>query len=180
MDVFEAIKTRRSIRSYQQDPIEEEKLQIILEAGRWAPSASNRQEWRFIVVRDKARREALSVAAKNQIFVKEAPVVIACCAETDGHLMTCGQACYPIDIAIAIDHMTLAAVELGLGTCWVGAFYPDQVRAILSIPEDIKIVELLTLGYPKTSPFGPHDRLAIDKIVFSEKWGNFYRPTEHF
>jgi nitroreductase len=137
MNVFEAIKTRRSVRSYLDKPVEEDKLLRVLEAARLAPSANNYQEWRFVVVRDDVTRQKLMAAARGQGFVGQAPVVIACCAQTDGHVMTCGQKCYPIDVAIAIDHMTLVAVEEGLGTCWVGSFYADQVKQILGIPESV-------------------------------------------
>ncbi|HDM38071.1 MAG TPA: nitroreductase [Candidatus Omnitrophica bacterium] len=170
MDIMEIIKRRCSVRSYQEKPVEEEKLKGILEAARLAPSANNRQEWRFIVVQDKKKRESLMKAAKNQVFVGEAPVIIACCAETDNHLMTCGQLCYPIDVAIAIEHMVLKATEEGLGTCWIGAFYEEQVKDILDIPEDIRVVELLTLGYP-AKPCPEHkNRLPLEKIVMYEKW----------
>jgi len=169
MNVFEAIRTRRSIRRYQNKPIEEEKLQQILEAGRLAPSSANRQEWRFVVARDAETRMRLMSAAKNQPFVGQAPVVVACCAQTDRHVMTCGELCYSIDVAIAIDHMTLAAWELGLGTCWIGAFFADQVREILGIPEDVPVVELLTLGYPESVPPST-DRLPLEKIVHYERW----------
>lgn len=172
MDVFEAIKKRRSIRGYLDKEIESDKLTQILEAAREAPSANNKQEARYIIVKDKETREKLCEAAKGQVFVKEAPVVIACCAKTDNHVMTCGQLCYPIDVAIAIDHMTLAAVSLGLGTCWIGAFYEDKVKEILNIPEDIKIVELLTIGYPKDYPSHPKNRLTLSEIAFNEKWSD--------
>ena len=175
MDVFEAIKKRRSVREYLDKPVEEQKLKEILEAARLAPSASNKQEWRFVVVTDKELRTQLVKAAKGQVFIGQAPVVIACSAETDNHLMTCGQLCYPIDVAIAIDHMTLRAVELGLGTCWIGAFWEDEVKRILDIPKDIKVVELLCLGYAKEKSQHPKDRLEIGKIVFSEKWNKPYQ-----
>jgi nitroreductase len=171
MNVFEAIRTRRSIRAYQDRPVEEEKLLQVLEAARLAPSSANRQEWRFVVVRDAQARMRLMSAAKNQPFVGQAPVVIACCAETDQHVMTCGQMCYSIDLAIAIDHMTLAAWELGLGTCWIGAFYADKVQEILGIPEEIPVVELLTLGYPDSIP-QPTSRLSLDEIVKYERWSS--------
>ena len=170
MDVMEAVKRRCSVRSYQNRPVEEEKLKTILEAGRLAPSASNRQEWRFIVIRDKAARGRLMKAAKNQAFVGQAPVIIACCAQTDNHIMTCGQACYPIDLAIAIEHMVLKATEEGLGSCWIGAFYEDQVKDILGIPEQIRVVELLALGYAAGPSVTDKNRLGIDKIVMYEKW----------
>jgi nitroreductase len=169
MDVMEAIRLRRSIRSYADRPVEEEKLNRVLEAGRLAPSAANRQEWRYVVVREKGTREKLMKAAKNQTFVAEAPVVIAACAETDDHVMSCGQLCYPIDVAISMDHMTLKAVEEGLGTCWIGAFYADEVKQILGIPEDTHVVELLTLGYPEDVP-PPRARKFLNEIVHYEKW----------
>ena len=168
MDVFDVIKERRSVRAYTDEPVEKEKLDKIFKAARLAPSAANYQEWRFVVVTEKSKREALMVAANNQKFVAEAPVVIACCAETDGHKMRCGEACYPIDVAIAIDHITLAAVALGLGTCWIGSFYPEQVREILNIPQKIRVVELLTLGYPADSP-REKNRKPIDEIVHYEE-----------
>ena len=174
MDVFEAIKKRKSVRGYLDKPVEEDKLKKILEAARLAPSASNRQEWRFVVVKDKELRVELAKAAKGQIFVGQAPVVIACCAETDSHLMTCGQLCYPIDVAIAIDHMTLSAVELGLDTCWIGAFWEEEVKKILEIPKDIKVVELLCLGYAKEKLQHSKERLELGKIVFFEKWNKPY------
>jgi len=175
MDVFEAIKKRRSVRSYLDKQVEEDKLLKILEAARFAPSASNRQEWRFVVVKDKKLKVELKKAAKGQVFVGDAPVVIACCAETDNHVMTCGQLCYPIDVAIVIDHITLLAKDLGLGTCWIGAFHEEEVKKILEIPKDIKVVELLCLGYAKEESNQPKDRLSIEKIAFSEKWGKPYR-----
>ncbi|MDD5496219.1 MAG: nitroreductase family protein [Candidatus Omnitrophica bacterium] len=170
MNVMEAIKKRYSVRDYDKRPVEKEKLDSILEAARLAPSASNRQEWRFVVVQDKDTRQELMKAAKNQSFVGEAPVVIACCAKHDGHVMSCGQLCYPIDVAIAMEHMALKATEEGLGTCWVGAFYEDKVKEILKIPEDIRVVELLALGYP-AKPSAPNkQRLSIKDIVMYEKW----------
>jgi nitroreductase len=169
MDVIEVIKKRRSVRSYTDKPVERDKIQRLLEAARLAPSASNRQEWRFVVVTDEKRRAALAEAANNQEFVAQASVVIAACAEHDGHVMRCGQACYPIDVAIAVDHMTLQAVAEGLGTCWIGAFYEDQVRQILGIPEEIRVVELLTVGYAAGSP-GPRSRLPLRQIAHWEAW----------
>jgi len=170
MNVYEAIKTRKSVRSFLDKPVEQEKLDRILEAARLAPSANNRQEWRFVVIRDKATREKLIEAAAGQRFVGEAPVVIACCADTDKHDMRCGIPCYPIDVAIAIDHMTLAAVEEGLGTCWIGAFYPEKVRDVLGIPKSIEVVELLPLGYPSSPEPVQKMRKPLKEIIHEEKW----------
>lgn len=170
MDVMTAIKLRKSVRSFLEKDVEQEKLKTVLEAARLAPSASNRQEWRFVVVKDKAARQKLIKAAKNQAFIAQAPVVIVCCAETDNHMMTCGQLCYPIDLAIAIDHMTLVAAELGLGTCWIGAFFEEEVKKILNIPQNIRVVGLLPLGYPSDPKPVKKERKPIAEIVMNESW----------
>ena len=169
MGVLDIIKKRRSIRSYKDKEVERDKLKTILEAARLSPSASNRQEWRFVIVEDKDTKNRLKKAAKNQKFVGEAPVVITCCAQTDFHVMTCGQMCYPIDLAIAIEHMVLTAQELGLGTCWVGAFNEDEVKEILNIPSEIKVVELLSLGYSKVTP-PQKEKLPLAKIAYYNEW----------
>jgi len=170
MTVEEAIRTRKSVRQYLDKPVEDEKIKALLEAARLAPSASNRQEGRFVVVTDAGTRKKLVGAAANQRFVQEAACVIACCADTDMHEMKCGQLCYPIDVAIQIDHMTLRAVELGLGTCWIGAFYEDKVKELLGIPDNIRVVELLTVGYPADTSVHSKNRLSLDQIVHYEKW----------
>jgi nitroreductase len=125
MNVMDAVRVRRSIRAYQDRPVEDEKLLKVLEAGRLAPSARNLQDWKFIVVRDENKRQRLSVMAMDQSFVAQAPVVIVACGTDTKYIMTCGLYTYPIDVAIAVDHMSLEAADLGLGTCWVGAFYED-------------------------------------------------------
>lgn len=169
MNVSEAVRQRRSVRSYEARPVEEEKLARVLEAGRRAPSARNRQEWRFVVVRDAGTRARLGEAACGQSFVGQAPVVIAACATECSHVMACGQLCYPIDLAIATDHMTLQAVEEGLGTCWIGAFHEAKAKEILGIPEGVRVVALLPLGYPTKVP-PPTSRRRIEEIVAWERW----------
>jgi nitroreductase len=170
MNIFELIKTRKSVRKYLDKPVEEDKLNQILEAAHLAPSASNRQEWRFVVVQDKDTREKLAVAAGSQTFVGEAPVVLVACAETDGKIMHCGLPCHPIDVAIALDHITLCAVELGLGTCWIGHFDPQQVKKILNIPDEIVVVELMPLGYPADPSAIQKKRLPMNQIIHHDKW----------
>ncbi len=170
MDVCDAITIRKSVRAYLDKPVEEEKLNAVLEAARLAPSASNRQEWRFVIVRDKEVRSKVAMAAGQQMFVAQAPVIIAACAETDGHLMSCGEACYPIDVAIALDHITLRAVELGLGTCWIGKFNADEVKKILGIPDEIKVVQLMPLGYPVEPDAIQKKRRAFAEIVKFDRW----------
>jgi nitroreductase len=168
MDLMQAIRTRRSIRNFRDKSVEEEKLLAVLEAGRLAPSARNMQDWRFIVVKDSATRQRLAEAARDQQFVAQAPVVIAACGTSD-LVMTCGQPAYAIDVAIALDHMTLAAASLDLGTCWIGAFYEDKVKEILGVPQEIRVVALLPLGYPAKQP-GPLARKTLDEIVAWEHW----------
>lgn len=170
MDVSEAIRNRRSVRKYQTRNIENDKLDRVLEAGRLAPSARNLQEWRFVVVRDGSRRKRLAEAAKGQSFVGEAPVVIAACATVTDYVMTCGQLTYPIDLAIAVEHMVLAAAAEGLGTCWIGAFYEEEVKKVLNIPPEVRVVALLPVGYPDESP-SPRPRKEMDEIVAFETWG---------
>ena len=170
MDVYEAIKVRKSVREFVNQDIPEETLLRLLGAARLAPSASNRQEWRFVVVRDLETRKKLAVAARNQTFVGEAPVVLACCAETDEHMMPCGQLCYPIDMAIAMDHLSLCAAAEGLGTCWIGAFDEARVKEILGIPADIRVVELMPVGYPKNPAPVSKSRMPLDKMVKRERW----------
>jgi nitroreductase len=170
MEVIDAIRRRKSVRSYLDKAVEKEKLSRVLEAARMAPSASNRQEWRFVVVTDPEKRRRLAEEAAGQRFIAEAPVVIAACAQTDGRIMRCGQACYPIDVAIAVDHLTLAAVAEGLGTCWIGSFDPEVVRQILAIPKEIVVVELLPLGYPKDDQPVTKSRLPLETIVRYESW----------
>jgi nitroreductase len=169
MGVMTAIKMRRSIRHYKDMPVGEEKLGKVLEAGRLAPSAGNLQEWKFVVVQDKTTREKLAIAANNQKFVSEAPVVIVACAIITDYVMECGQLAYSIDVAIAVDHITLKAVEEGLGTCWVGSFNEEEVNKILDIPDNIRVVTLLTIGYPKYVP-SPRKRKKMEEIVAYEKW----------
>ncbi len=171
MDIYTAIATRKSVRAFEERDVPEETLTRMLEATRLAPSASNRQEWRFVVVRDPHTRRRLAEAAAGQRFVGQAPVVIACCAQTDGHLMPCGLPCFPIDVAIAVDHLTLCAAAEGLGTCWIGAFDEARVKEILGIPQEgVRVVALLPLGYPQNPAPVAKSRLGLDQIVKRERW----------
>ena len=172
MNIYELIKKRKSVRNYKPKAVEKEKLERILNSALLAPSAKNKQEWRFVVVSDKEKREKLSIAAKNQNSLSEAPIVIACCAETDNYEMTCGQKSYPIDLSIIIDHITLLAVEEGLGTCWIGAFHENEAKKILDIPDNVRIVELLTLGYPSDDSIKKKNRLSFNEVIKYEKWNN--------
>jgi nitroreductase len=169
MNVFEAIKKRRSIRAFEEKPIPEDKLLRVLEAGRLAPSAKNMQEWRYVLVEDKELRRKLAVACNNQYFISEAPVVIVGCATMTDYVLTCGQPAYTIDVSISMDHMSLQAVEEGLGTCWIGAFKEDEVKKLLDVPDDMRVVEVMPLGYPKFQP-DPKPRMKLEDIVFHDKY----------
>ena len=147
MDVFEAIGLRRSIRKYRPEPIPDEELRSILEAARLAPSAANRQPWRFIVVQDAGRKKALAEAANNQTFLSDAFAIVAATGDPEASARW-----YEKDTMIALEHMVLAATALGYGTCWIGAFDEEAVKHLLKIPAKMKVVALLPIGIPGETP----------------------------
>ncbi len=171
MDFFETIEKRHSCREYKPDAVPEDSLARLLEAARIAPSGSNQQPWRFIVVKDPETRRKLVSASKGQRFIADAPVVIVACGETfktnRGDWM--GWYGMLLDVAIAVEHMHLAATALGLASCWIGAFNAKQVREILDIPEEIKVVALLPIGLSAGKP-EPRDRKPLTEIVSYEKY----------
>ena len=169
MNVMDSIISRRSIRAYKDLPLEKEKLHLILEAGRLAPSSNNRQEWKFIIIQDAETRALLGTAAKGQKFVGEAPVILVMCATESERIMSCNQPAYTIDLSIALSFMMLEAQELGLGTCWLGAFYEDEVKKILNIPSNVRVVAMSPLGYPDESP-SPRPRKSVDKTICYDKY----------
>jgi len=153
MDVFEAIQKRRSVRSYLPDEVPEEKIERILDAARLAPSAGNMQPWHFVIVRDAEKRRILSRGGVFAWFLSESPVVIAGCGNRKA-----SPNWYTVDTAIAMQNMVLTATAEGLGTCWIGSFSENQVKRVLKIPEDYRVVSLLAVGYPKD------DRSLIDHV----------------
>ena len=163
MTVMEAINERKSIRAYTGEPVENDKLNHVLEAGRLAPSARNEQTWRFYAVKNPSLREQMKEACYGQNFVGEAPVVLVVCA-SDVRDMRCGQPARTIDCSIALSFMMLAAAEQGLGTCWIGSFSPDDIRKILHIPEEYDIVAVTPLGYPAAEG-NPRSRKPLENIV---------------
>jgi nitroreductase len=169
MDVFQAIQLRRSVRAYQDREIETEKLNKVLEAARLAPSASNRQEWKFIVVKNRDIKEKLAIAASNQTFVGEAPIIIVACATESQSIMMCGQPRHTVDVSIAMSFIILQARELGLGTCWLGAFDESSVKKILGIPDDVRVVAMTPLGYPYQDSVA-RPRKEMDEIVLKDSW----------
>jgi nitroreductase len=169
MDVFTAIRQRRSVRAYKAVEVEEEKLKKILEAARLSPSASNRQEWKFIVVRNAETKKKLAKAAFGQSFIGEAPVVLVACGTESKAIMACGQPAYTVDVSIACAFMILQAHELGMGTCWIGAFKEDEVKKILKIPDSVRVVAMIPLGYPDEDP-SQRSRKGLDQIISFEKF----------
>ncbi len=184
MNVYEAILSRKSIRSYDTKEIENEKLGKILEAGRLAPSWQNKQCWQYVVVKDKDTIGKLALRSglisKSNFFIKDAPVVIVACANPNnsGHLN--GQDYYLVDVAISFQQMMLEAWEMGIGSCWLGAFNEKKVQEILCIPSKIKVIALSPFGYPKDKQSlyakaiktfaGSKKRKDLEKIVHWEKW----------
>ncbi len=178
MEVFESIEKRRSIRNYEPTAVPKEKLEKILEAARLAPSASNFQPRHFIVVTDAERREALSTGMFAG-FLKKAPVLIVACGDDKK-----APKWYAIDVAIAVENMVLAATGEGLGTCWIGSFDENKVRNVLKIPENLRVIVLLAVGYPsgKESLASKALRLvrkrkSLDEIVSLEEYGKAYPKT---
>jgi nitroreductase len=154
-EVLRTIKNRRTIRRFKSDPIEEEKLQAILDAGRWAPSFSNLQPWKFIVMKDQNLKKALDKAARESVLhlgINEAPVIILVCVDRridPLHAIEAG--------AAATQNMTLAATSLGLGAGWIGIWGTEaeaSIQKIFKLPETVRAVSLLPLGIPDESPEG--------------------------
>jgi len=169
MDVFTAISQRYSVRAYKAMDVEEDKLKKVLEAARLSPSASNRQDWKFIVVKNKETRKKLAKAAFGQSFIGEAPVVIVACGTESKAMLACGQAAHTVDVSIACAYMILQAYELGLGTCWIGAFKEDETKKILSIPDHVRVVAMTPLGYPNQT-LSQKSRKRMDQIGCFEKY----------
>ena len=163
-EVLEVIKSRRTIRRFKPNPIDEEKLQMILEAGRWAPSFSNLQPWRFIVIKDQGLKNALDKAARESVLhlgINEAPVIILVGVDRridPLHAIEAG--------AAATQNMTLAAHSLGLGAGWIGIWGTEAetaIQKILILPETTRLVSLLPIGYPMESPQG--DRKPLEEFI---------------
>jgi nitroreductase len=169
MDVFDAISQRSSIRAYKTMDVEEDKLKKILEAAKFSPSASNRQDWKFVIVKNKETKKKLAKAAFGQSFIGEAPIVIVACGPEPKTWMACGQPAYTVDVSIAFTHIILQAYELGLGTCWIGAFKEDEAKKILNVPAQVRVVAMTPVGYPNESPTEKF-RKSLSEIICYEKY----------
>jgi nitroreductase len=169
MDIVPEIARRVSIRAFTEGRLERVQVERILEAGRLAPSAKNRQPWRFIAVEDGAKRMLLEKASYGQEHVGRAPLIIACCSTNIDYRMPNGQLSYPVDIGIAASFMMLQAVREGLGTCLVSTFDEQQVRDALSAPYLMRVVLLLLVGCTAEAPERP-ERHPIGRISSFDHW----------
>jgi nitroreductase len=169
--ILEAIQKRYSVRHYKDQPVEEDKLTEVLEAARLAPSGSNLQPWKLVVVRDRATIRSMVHAIGGQQFVEQAPVLVVACKNGEGYNIGHRYDGAVVDITIALDHVTLQAASMGLGTCWLGNYDGNEVRALLGIPSENPVVAILALGYPDEShPRRPGVRKALDELVCWEKF----------
>lgn len=168
MDVVSSIEIRKSIRRYKDLEVSEKDLREVLKAGVLAPSAKNKQNWKFIAVRDKETNLKLREACGNQKMVGEAPVTIVILGKDD-HIMSIGQSALTVDCSIALSFMMLRATELGLGTCWLGRVFSEQVKEILDIPDEYTVVAVTPLGYPAEEG-RVRTRKDFDEVVSFEKF----------
>lgn len=164
MEFSDLIRQRYSVRAYKPDPVEEEKLEAVLEAARLAPTAANRQPFRILVIPTAGREDELRRIYRRDWFVKAPLVLCACAAVEEGWVRMDGKPYVDVDVTIAMDHLILAATDLGLGTCWIAAFDPAAAREILELPRGIEPVIFTPLGYPADRP-GPKQRKPISDLV---------------
>jgi nitroreductase len=172
LDFYDVVKHRRSVRAYDSKPVPHDVLKRILETAQFAPSASNRQPWHFIIVTDTAKREKLSKGIYAG-FLAESPVVIVGCGDE-----ATMERWYRVDVTIAMEHIVLAATNEGLGTCWVGSFDENTVKEALKLPEQFRVVALLGMGYPreksdfkKKIDYAFDRRKKLEEIVSQNEYG---------
>ncbi len=173
METFECILSRRSVRNFLRRVVSDTEITKLLEAAIHAPSSGNLQNWLFIVVRDQTKKLQLAEAALGQMWIATADVIIVVCSKTSRVMLRYGERgnLYAIqNCAAAIQNILLAANNLGLGTCWVGAFEEDAVKRILKIPPDIDVHALIPVGYPAEKPPMPR-RIPLEEVVFYNEFG---------
>jgi nitroreductase len=171
MDFYDVIRKRKSVRKYKSEPIPDEVLNRVLEAGRIAPSAKNIQPWHFIIIKDKRIKRKVAEASRGQYWMADADMILCGCAlekiawgRMGGYMSS-----FAVDLAIALDHIILASANEGLGTCWIGAFDEKAVKGILSVPDDVKIVALTPIGYPAEEP-KDRGRKNLKEIVSYDRY----------
>jgi nitroreductase len=193
MDIFKAIKTRRSIRKYLDKPIEDEKLRQVLEAVRMSPSWANSQCWRLVIIKDRAIKEKISSLSYVESFfapmgyksnpsmkaLADAPVVIVLCADPAQSGTLWDQQYYLVDSGLAAQNLMLTARGLGLGSVFVGVHEEGKLKQLLDIPNAIRIVGLLPVGYPAEEPKEGPVRKPLEEFCFSERWSAKLRSEMH-
>lgn len=178
MEFMDVVSARKSVRGYAEREVEEEKLAKVLEAARLAPSWANRQCCKYVVVKDKAKIEELAEGINP--WLRQAPVVLAACADPADSGRRNGMDYYLVDEGISMQQLVLAATDLGLGTCWIGAFDEAEVKKMLEVPENVKVVALTPVGYPAKKEdvrsklarnfVAADKRKPIEEMVHMEKW----------
>lgn len=169
MEFTELIQKRYSVRAYKPDPVEEDKLQGVLEAARLAPTAANRQSFQIIVIHTAGREADLKRIYHRGWFVQAPLVICACGIPAQNWVRRDGKNYNDVDVAIAMDHLILAAADAGLGTCWIAAFDPAAAREVLGLPDGVEPIAFTPLGYPADQP-GPKRRKALSELVRYESW----------
>ena len=170
MDIFETIRERYSVRAYRSDPVEDEKLNLILETARLAPTAHNNQPFQVVVIHTNNHQEELKKIYPRDWFVQPPLILCVCGLRSRGWVRGYDQRSYvEVDAAIVMDHMILAATALGLGTCWIGAFNVQAAREILQAPQEVEPLLFTPLGYPADQP-KPKERKPLAEIVRYEHW----------
>jgi nitroreductase len=172
---LELVKKRYSVRSFLEKPVEDEKLRTVLEAARWAPSACNNQPLLFIVIREEQARKNLETVYNRSWFLNAPVIIAACCDHRISWRRSDGKDFGDIDVAIALDHLTLAATDIGLGTCWIGAFKPSEAKKVLLLPEEVEPVAFTPLGYASpnyaSSNYANKSRKQIEEFVYWDFFG---------
>jgi len=163
MTPLETVLSRRSVRRYKPDPVPNDVLNNILEAGRLAPSAANRQPWHFIVIRDSGLRQKLAQGRWNK-FVAESAFTVVGCGDP-----TVSPKWHTVDVAIALQNMVIAAWAQGVGSCWIGDFVEDEVKKLLGIPEKLSLIAMISFGYPAEKPT-EHDKKTLNEILHYDKF----------
>lgn len=169
MEFSELVEKRYSVRAYEPDPVGDEKLQKVLRAARLAPTAANRQPFQILVIHTEGREGELKRIYGRDWFVQPPLVICACGVPERSWTRGDGKNFVDVDVAIVMDHLILAAANLGLGTCWIGAFDPDAAREVLGLPEDVEPIVFTPLGYPADRPKAKR-RKPVSELVRYERW----------
>ncbi len=169
MEILPEILKRRSVSTFKADPVSRDSLERVLEAGRLAPSAKNRQEWRFVVIQKRSVRDKIREAAFNEEKVGQAPAIVAICTTNTEYRMPNGHLSYPVDLSIAAAFMMLQAVHEGLGTCCITTFDELAVKETITVPYSMRVLLLLLVGHPDSLPEVSH-RKALKSLVSFDHW----------